>query len=769
MSPEQSPEEELAQYKAEVSRLNAKVLQLRMESSAIQQEVQWAKTTAKLVIATHTAKQQGQPVEEFAADFLNTIREQLFAKRTVFYRRIGGRLEVLYARREDKEAVIEIPSAQIPEFAYSNSSEASDPAFIKLISQATGLSFHLWSYLPDEKTGILVSNDTENLNLRGGYEERHQDFIHSTLEVFLDVIRRQRHEVAMRHRVHLTESLNRISGEFINIPRADLNQVITSALGDIVESMKATTGLLEIFPTQQAGVQEAFYRWPFVTELRTSVLQNYPKICTRLRDKETVIMIAGIVTSENLLETTGMGSAIFVPLVYNNQTVGSIGLLFQTDNPDLPAEDRTFLSTVATVFSNALAVRWSEDQRNLLETQVQQTQKLESLGVLIGGIAHDFNNLLTPIMGNSELAMEIVGEEAKTFKYFDEIYRAGERARKLVQQILAFSRRGNVHLDQVEIEPVLNEVLALIRASVPTTIQLTPVINLNEAHVEGNATQLLQVLMNLCTNGYQAIGDQKGELRITVNQGEISPTALQNLPKLHRGEYVHIQVSDTGSGIPLDIQDRIFDPFFTTKALGEGTGMGLAMVHGIVDKHHGGIYFESSASGTIFHVYLPLSGKSTQRIHPELPAATQSSGEHIMVVDDEAQVSTLIQNIFEHLEYKVSAYSDSVLALEAFKRNPERFDVVITDYTMPNMTGLELAQQLHTLRPELPILMLTGYSEQPMNEQQRAEAGIRGVLNKPIRRGELVQEVKVALEGLDIKLDGLDPSLDPSTDLGLAE
>ncbi len=387
-----------------------------------------------------------------------------------------------------------------------------------------------------------------------------------------------------------------------------------------------------------------------------------------------------------------------------------------------------------------------EQEKQKLSLLLQQAQKMEAVGTLAGGIAHDFNNILSAIMGYTELARVKLADQPEIGRYLGEVLQAGNRARELVKQILTFSRQSSDDRRPLEIGPVVREALKLLRASIPTTIEIRERIPTQCGMVLADATKIHQVLMNLCTNAYHAMREKGGVLaveldRVQIDAGDEKVAALH----LTAGSYLRLQVSDTGTGIDPVIRERIFDPYFTTKKKGEGTGMGLAVVHGIVKSHYGHIsVYSEPGHGTSFRIYLPVTEDDCGSGGEGGPTEVPTGNEHILVVDDEETLVQIKRNVLTDLGYRVTATTRSPEALTLFLAAPDDFDLVITDMTMPQMTGSELSQKLLALRPELPIIICTGFSEM-LTEAKAKAMGIREYILKPVSRRDLAVIVRRVL------------------------
>jgi PAS domain S-box-containing protein len=381
-----------------------------------------------------------------------------------------------------------------------------------------------------------------------------------------------------------------------------------------------------------------------------------------------------------------------------------------------------------------------------LEKQIRQSQKMQAIGTLAGGIAHDFNNILFPIMGYTEMAMSNVPDNCPAQNYMKEVFKAATRATELVQQILTFSRQSEEEWKPLKVAPVIKEVLKLIDASLPSTIKIRTDIPDHSGYIMGDPTQIHQVMMNLCTNAYHAMREQGGTLDVTLRDMEFSPQDVLPIHDLKPGMYYVLTIRDTGHGMPPDILERIFEPYFTTKDVGEGTGMGLAIVHRIVKNLGGYISAESSpGAGATFAIFLPRLEPKIQDPLPipekDLPRGTES----ILVVDDEQQIVNMLEQMLSDLGYQVTARYSSLDALAAFQANPGRYDLIITDQIMPNMTGISLCRRLMEIRRDIRVILCTGFSAL-VTEKDVAEAGIHGYLLKPVIKSRLALTIREILD-----------------------
>jgi PAS domain S-box-containing protein len=386
-------------------------------------------------------------------------------------------------------------------------------------------------------------------------------------------------------------------------------------------------------------------------------------------------------------------------------------------------------------------------ERVRLEEQIRQSQKMDAIGTLAGGIAHDFNNILTAINGYTELAqIRIVGNpEVKEF--LAAVLRAGHRATDLVRQILTFSREQPLERRPIKLLPIATETVKLLRATIPSTIEIVLSLAKDAPTVLADATQVHQILMNLGTNASHAMKDLSGRLTIKLERFVVGQELASRFPKLQPGVYARLSVGDTGCGMDQQTLQRIFEPFFTTKPRNEGTGLGLAVVHGIMDNHDGEITVDSQPGvGTVFHAYFPAYAGEATAVDSEKGSAPRGNGEVILVVDDEELLAQLQKETLSQIGYTVEYVTKPAAALALVRSDPGRFALVITDQTMPGMTGLQLAGELKRVRPGMPVILTTGYSASLTPERVTA-AGIGLLLIKPPTLHALATAVRSALDG----------------------
>lgn len=392
----------------------------------------------------------------------------------------------------------------------------------------------------------------------------------------------------------------------------------------------------------------------------------------------------------------------------------------------------------------------SEERK--LENQLRQAQKMEAIGRLAGGIAHDFNNILFPILGYTEMALEDVGGKDMAMKEFlEEIFSGVIRAKNLVSQILAFSYQTEQELKSLKINIVVKEALKLLKSSIPSTIEIQSVIDSDCMPVLCDATQVHQIVMNLCTNAYHAMEGQPGKIEVSLTNVELFDNDVAGTDQLP-GRYVRLDVQDTGKSIDLEFMDRIFEPYFTTKEKGKGTGLGLSVVHGIVKSYGGHItVFSEKGKGTRFSVFFPALQKNEEAgkvVMNEKETTPRTTGEHLMLVDDDPTILNLEKKALSKLGYQISTYVNSVDAYKAFKARPEAYDMVITDFTMPNLTGEALARKINHMKKETPIILLTGFSAM-INPDNARKIGIKAYVSKPVILSQLTRIIRLVLDGDD--------------------
>ncbi len=394
---------------------------------------------------------------------------------------------------------------------------------------------------------------------------------------------------------------------------------------------------------------------------------------------------------------------------------------------------------------NCVIVENDISRQRQLEDTLRQAQKMEAIGTLAGGIAHDFNNILGSVIGYADLGLIKTPKNDQVHKYLRAILKAGIRGKDLTEQILAFSRKKPIRKKPVVVSEIIQEALKLLRASMPSTIKIRTKIVAKNARILADSTQIHQVLMNLCTNANYAMEDKVGVLGVQLQVKKIGPKDAAKIGGLEPGQFLYLSVSDTGHGIEKSVLPRIFDPFFTTKRDQDGTGMGLSVVHGITKSCNGGISVTSKiGKGTTFHLLFPLLEEFAETEEQVSPARCISKGKGtVMVVDDEKELVMMLEEMLIFLGYQVDPVTSSLEALKKFQEKPAFYDLVITDYTMPEKTGFELAKDMLAIRADMPIILTSGYTD-TITPQDAIDAGVTEFLLKPLHLQDVADTIKSA-------------------------
>jgi PAS domain S-box-containing protein len=403
------------------------------------------------------------------------------------------------------------------------------------------------------------------------------------------------------------------------------------------------------------------------------------------------------------------------------------------------------LTGIVVVYTDISKQRKMEEEHKEHEARIQQMQKMEAIGTLAGGIAHDFNNILSGVIGYTELSLAEIPQGSPLHRNLRQILAGGRRAADLVRQILTFSRQNERELRPLQIGPMLKEALKLLRSSLPATIQIAKYISPDVDNVMADPTQIHQIIMNLCTNAAQAMDADGGRLRVELVQEVLEAHDVATQPGIEPGPFARISVEDTGKGIAPEHIGKVFNPYFTTKKTGEGTGLGLAMVHGIVQSCRGFINVDSTpGQGSRFDVFIPtIEAEQFFEVAEEIDLPT--GHEHILVVDDEEMLVDVINEMLTCMGYQVTTSNGSNEALVKFTAAPADFDLVLTDMTMPGLTGVQLSKRLREIRPDIPIVLCTGYSHQLINRHPD-ELGLKAIVMKPIQTGDLARTIRMVLD-----------------------
>ena len=429
----------------------------------------------------------------------------------------------------------------------------------------------------------------------------------------------------------------------------------------------------------------------------------------------------------------------------NHKELSEIANRFNDMASEIQAREASLHAMNKDLQQEIMERKQAEEDKKKFETQLRQAHKMEAIGTLTGGIAHDFNNILGIIIGNTELALDDIPEWSPAHLNLEEILKSSIRAKDVVRQLLSFSRQTDQERKPIKLIPVVQDAVKLLRATIPMSVDIRQNIDDISDTIFADPIQIHQLMLNLCTNAAHAMENTGGILEIGIKNVVLDEVSAGLYPDLTPGSYVKLTISDTGPGISPKIKDRIFDPYFTTKDIGKGTGMGLSVVHGIVKSHGGAIMVDSELErGTTFSIFFQVIEKEVVEeidAEEELPVGN----ERILFVDDEASIVYVVRYRLERLGYKIESTTSPVEALEKFNADPDQFDLVITDMSMPKMTGDRLVKEILKTRPDMPTILCTGFSEK-IDEDKAKEIGIRQYIEKPINRRDLAFMVRKVLD-----------------------
>ncbi len=562
---------------------------------------------------------------------------------------------------------------------------------------------------------------------------------------------------SLHYRISMEELVSAISGNFINLESVDINKGINESLKSAGEFLGVERSYIYVFSGDVKTINYG-YEWcrPGITanlnKLINISLEPFYWSTDKLKNLEylNVFNISELPpeaeAEKNLWQSLHIKSLLVFPLILNKSLLGMFGFSAVKKQKVWKTEDITLIKVVSEIFINVLNRKNSEEEKKKLEQQIRQAQKMEAIGTLAGGIAHDFNNILGIIQGYTELTVDDLSGQNMAIENMEQVLKACSRAQDLVKQILSFCRQSEQEKKPLNLSLVIKEAIKLLRPSLPATIEIKQDIKGKNSIIMADMTQMHQILMNLSTNAAHAMREKGGMLGITLENIEIDQATSKQYNVLSPGYYAKLSVSDTGHGMNHSVMERIFDPYFTTKKSGEGTGMGLSVVHGIVKSHDGEITVYSEPDrGTVFHVYLPLIDSYDRKEERNALLPLQGGNERILFVDDEKNLVDFSVKMLERLGYNVISTSSSIDALEIFRRNPDSFDIIITDQTMPVMTGIELAEKIINIRSDIPVIICTGFSES-INSEKAEVAGIKQLLMKPFTMKDISQAIRKVLD-----------------------
>jgi signal transduction histidine kinase len=556
----------------------------------------------------------------------------------------------------------------------------------------------------------------------------------------------------LRERLQFEGLIASISTQFINLPRDRIRAGISKGLARLVEHAGLDGAQIIVSRTHDAESSGGyFYRRP-----RVSTPAHLPKDMIELASRWTLagherqgcidVPCVGELPEgreKACLQAHQFQSWLCIPLSHAGERLGFLALDTVTHEKHWTDDDIALLRTAAEIFANAIAREHNEREREALQARLNQSQRLEAIGTVAGGIAHEFNNILGAVLGYGEMALAVLLKESRARRYVQQIMKAGRRAQDVTEQILAFGRRRERQHHALRAQPVVAEAVDLLRASFPATLSVETHLAGEDAAMMGDPTELQQVVMNLGTNAAQAMNN-RGVLEVALNTTELVEARMLSHGNLPAGRHLRVAVRDTGSGMDQATLERIFEPFFTTKPAGQGTGLGLSTVHGIVAAHRGAVDVKSQlGEGTTFEIYFPQIKSAATGADEDEGEGTEvpiqyGNGETILVVDDDTPLMQLAEEMLAALGYEPVGFDRSPAALSAFRTDPERFDLVLTDEVMPDMTGIEFSGQLHEIRSDLPIVLMTGYGR-PLRSRQLTAAGISEVIKKPLLPAAIAQ------------------------------
>ena len=611
-----------------------------------------------------------------------------------------------------------------------------------------------------------------------------------------EIVKRKKVEKDLTYRLDFETLLLEMSSLFISLKTDQISNELNVALKRIAEFISADSGF--VFRLSDDGCRISNTHGWFSGTTKTS-LRSFQEMdvtgmsfLTQLLKKGEVLSVPAVdalptsaAGEKSFLLSLGIKAIVSIPMKMSGTTIGFLGVASTHENRQWSEDEITLLEAVGQIFCNALQRKTTEEalqrthnelecrieertadlatanrtlqqeindrkkmaiEKENLAKQLMQSQKMEAIGTMAGGIAHDFNNILMPIMGYTELTLSNLPADSKDRDHLQQVMRASHRAKDLVKQILTFSRQDENEKRPIEVNPLVKETIKLLRSSLPSTIEFREAIDSLDGCILGCPTQIHQVVMNLCTNAYHAMRMTGGVLGITVSSNPPDPIDPTVPPELIEDGFVRLSISDTGHGIDPSIKDRVMEPYFTTKPAEEGTGLGLSVVHGIVKNHGGHLSLQSELEkGTTFHLFFPKIARPDDHAETDRVEGIRGGDETIWVIDDDTMIAHMEKSMLAHFGYQVRVFTDSHTLWEAFETSADEVDLLVTDMTMPKMTGAELAQKIITIKPDLPIVLCSGFSE-TINDKKARALGIREFIMKPVVMNDLAKAVRRLLD-----------------------
>ena len=569
--------------------------------------------------------------------------------------------------------------------------------------------------------------------------------------VYDDITERKQMEESLHYRLAIEELVTTISTCFINLSPDIVDREISLALQSIGEFVGVDRSFVINLSLEGETKIENIYEWKALDikagDFKDMSLEPFVNILRKLRRFEHLYIprVADLPSKSSVekefLQSLGVLSILVIPMRLGNSLFGLAGFTLERREKVWKEEEVRLLKLVGEIFVSVLERKKAEEEKRELENKLRQSQKMQAIGTLAGGIAHNFNNILAAIVGYTEIMLLDVFQDSDAYFHLNKILESCNRAKEQVQQILAFSNPEERELRPLRVGRVVKETLGLIRASIPSTIEIVQDL---EDHYSGiviaDINQIRQVVINLCTNASYAMREKGGILEVRLSEGEITPQNSVLYQGLLPGHYLILSVSDTGCGMKKEIMERVFEPYFTTKKDGRTTGLGLAMVHGIVKSHGGDIMVSSlEGKGSVFRVFLPVRKSSVAGSKVTLKEE-KGDKKNILFVDDEKDLVYIAKLWLARLGYKVTAVDSSREAFELFSESPRDFDMVITDQTMPGMTGSDMAQKMLSIRPDIPVILCTGFNDL-INPIKAKNLGIREFIMKPFEVEELAGKI----------------------------